>query len=90
MQQYKDNKYDFIIMDLQIPGIDGLDVTKEIRKLEKDEKHTTIVALTASALDGDKEKCILAEWMIISVSPWRLQVRRNFTKFFSERMKIAT
>lgn len=51
--------YDLIIMDLQIPGIDGCEVTQKIRKQEGS-RHSTIVALTASALDGDREKCLAA------------------------------
>jgi len=50
-------KPDLIIMDIQLTGIDGLEATKRIRKLEADRK-TPIIALTSYAMAGDKEKAI--------------------------------
>ncbi len=52
-------KPDLIIMDIQLPGIDGLETTKRIRKLEADRK-TPIVALTSYAMTGDREKSLAA------------------------------
>ena len=58
---YQDYKIDLILMDLQMPIMDGLNATKEIRKLEKlSGKHIPIIAVTAYALVGDKEKCLEA------------------------------
>lgn len=53
-------RYDLIFMDIQMPKMDGYETTKEIRQLEKGSHHTPIVALTANALQGDREKCINA------------------------------
>lgn len=60
LELYHQNKYDLIFLDVQMPGLDGLQVTREIRKNEKEEKHVPIVALTANALQGDEEKCLEA------------------------------
>jgi PAS domain S-box-containing protein len=51
----RENKYDVILMDIGLKGMDGLDATKEIRKISGYEK-TPIVAITAYAMTGDKEK----------------------------------
>ncbi len=52
--------YDVVFMDCQMPIMDGYECTSKIRLLEGDKKHTTIIAMTANAMEGDSEKCIEA------------------------------
>jgi two-component system sensor histidine kinase/response regulator len=57
IEAWRKGNFDLILMDCQMPGMDGYEATREIRKLEQDQRHITIVALTANAMKGDEEKC---------------------------------
>ena len=52
--------YQLVLMDCQMPGLDGFDTTRAIRAKEGVGRHTPIVALTANAMAGDRERCIAA------------------------------
>lgn len=59
LQSLQKNSYDLILMDCQMPIFDGYVTTKKIREIEKhSNQHIPIIAMTAHALKGDRDKCI--------------------------------
>ncbi|MEM7033315.1 MAG: response regulator [Chloroflexota bacterium] len=56
----KRQTYDVILMDVQMPEMDGLETTKNIREQNEDNKMPFIVAMTANAMQGDRETCLAA------------------------------
>ncbi len=54
------HRFDMILMDCQLPGMNGLEATAQIRAQEADGQHVPIVAMTANAMKGDREKCLEA------------------------------
>ena len=61
LEMFGKSKYDIILMDIQMPIMDGIVATKKIREVESSiNAHTPVIAITANALHGDRETCLAA------------------------------
>lgn len=78
IQAIEDRRFDLVLMDCQMPLLDGFETARRIRKKEIPSKvRIPIIALTAQAVDGDREKCLEAgmdDYITKPITPTRLSV----------------
>ncbi len=76
VEKFLENNYDLILMDIQMPVMNGLEATIEIRKLEQQldvEHRVPIIAITAFAFEHDKQNCLDAGMDDYLTKPYRPQ-----------------
>jgi CheY-like chemotaxis protein len=75
LDKFGTTKYDLILMDIQMPVMNGIVATKKIRELESSTNtHTPIIAITANALSGDKEACLAAGMNEYISKPFQVEI----------------
>lgn len=73
-----DKDYSLILMDCQMPGMDGFEATHRIRKQETNTgRHIPIIAMTANAMEGDRDKCIASGMDDYLSKPFETEVLRQ-------------
>jgi PAS domain S-box-containing protein len=86
--KFKAGDYDLILMDVQMPEVDGFKATAAIRQIEKaNGDHIPIIALTAHALSGYRERCLEAGMDGFVTKPFRLQELRKAMESLPQRKR---
>jgi signal transduction histidine kinase/ActR/RegA family two-component response regulator len=87
VEAYKKNSFNLILMDVQMPVMNGYEATRIIREIEKEKgMHTPIIALTAYAMKDDKEMCLNAGMDDYIAKPFK---RQEFIEAVSQRLGRA-
>ncbi|MCH7729374.1 MAG: response regulator, partial [Planctomycetes bacterium] len=85
VQAVMSNDFDLVLMDVQMPELDGFDATRQIREHEKQTStHLPIIAMTAHAMKGDRERCLEAGMDDYLAKPIRI------TELFGKLAALAT
>ncbi len=71
IDMFRDNKIDLVLMDLQLPVMDGYTATREIKKINPD---IPVIAQTAHVMSGEREKCMEVGCNDYLAKPIRLQI----------------
>jgi len=90
ISSYKNSNYDTIILDIMMDEMDGYEVTKTIRKLEKKDQHVHIIALTANVSDKVRKKCLKTGMDYYIAKPIKgEEIESVLYKFFPDKAESA-
>jgi PAS domain S-box-containing protein len=94
LDAFRSDTYDAILMDCQMPEMDGYEATEAIRHIEGTAWHIPIIAMTAAAMEGDRERCMAAGMDDFITKPVRLEavstvLKRWVAKPHHEREEVG-
>ena len=85
VQAVKQADYDLIFMDVQMPVMDGCEATAKIRSLDKPKNQIPIIAMTANAMKGDREKYLQVGMDDYIPKPFELQEMFAIIEYWLEK-----
>jgi CheY-like chemotaxis protein len=88
VEKFKQGAYDLVLMDINMPVMDGYEATQNIREFEKknQRRETTIMALTANVTQEDRQKCMQSGCTDIIEKPFKVLEFLNTLKQIAERI----
>ena len=89
LQALSTQRYDAVLMDCQMPDIDGYEATRELRRRESGGRHTPVIAMTAHAMTGDRERCLDAGMDDYIAKPVRSQTLNEVLSRWIDRGQEA-
>jgi two-component system sensor histidine kinase/response regulator len=85
LEALRKQPYDIVLMDCQMPEMDGYEATAEIRKFEGARRHAWIIAMTAHAMAGDRERCLASGMDDYVAKPISIPLLRDALERFERR-----
>ena len=82
LEALKHHNYDVILMDIQMPEMDGLEATQHIREGKSDRPVPTIIAMTANAMKEDRDRYLQAGMQDHIAKPIRLEELQRVLKYW--------
>ena len=81
--------YDIVLMDCQMPKMDGYEAAKEIRRNEGDKRRTVIISMTAAAMEEDRRRCFESGMDDYISKPVQLDLLAAVLSKWSERVAAS-
>jgi CheY-like chemotaxis protein len=87
LSQLNQDSYDLVLMDIQMPGMDGYEATHQIRTMVNGKSSIPVIALTANAMAGDSEKAFKAGMDDYITKPIHLDALKNLLAKWSQKIR---
>nr|PZN27634.1 MAG: hypothetical protein DIU78_04545 [Pseudomonadota bacterium] len=89
VQKFATAVYDIVLMDCHLPGVDGFETAREIRRLESERDRVPVIAVTAAGIDGLREACRAAGMDDVITKPFEFRPLRERVPYWVARAREA-